>query len=304
MKIKNRLWLVLLFGLLSNFSHSQTTATPSPPVVKLNVSGWSPNLKNYYIALFEELLVLAEPQFGPHVLAPVSLEISTKRAILLSETGELPLGFATRWESMYNNIENSNLYYYPYLNRLLGLRQIIVPTSKLADFTNSMSFEEFRALKPGQGAGWPDAEIYKAHGIEVVNAKSYEHLFPMLLLNRFDYVPLSILEIDGVLAQINKSGNTYSVVPNLYIYYPIPVYIRSNKISTHTDKLVAYALKRYFSEEHKQQNQQLFDSHFAHANKALPTREDTIFYLDNHALEDDLNEQFKHEFKQLYKLSD
>lgn len=83
MKIKNRLWLMLLLGLLCSCSYAQTTATPSTPVIKLNVSGWSPNLKNYYIALFEELLVLAEPQFGPHELAPISLEISTKRAVLL-----------------------------------------------------------------------------------------------------------------------------------------------------------------------------------------------------------------------------
>lgn len=304
MQIKKWLWLIPLLAFTCNYSKAQPEVTPSKPAVKLNVSGWSPNLKNYYIALFEELLVLAEPEFGPHELVPISLEISTKRAVILSETGELPLGFATRWESMYSNVESSNLYYYPYLNKLLGLRQIIVPTSKLASFSKSFSFDEFRAFKPGQGAGWPDAEIYKAHGIEVVNAKSYEHLFPMLLLNRFDYVPLSILEIDGVLAQINKNGDKYSVVPNLYIYYPIPVYIRSNKVSIHTDKLVAYALERYFSEEHKQQNQQLFDRHFAHAKKALPTRGATIIYLANNALENNMNDQFMKEFKQLYALDD
>lgn len=283
---------------------SKTTATQpyETTQIKLNVSGWSPNLKNYYIGLFEELLIVAEPKFGPHQLQPVNLEISTKRAVLMSDTGELPLGFATRWNDVNGDDNKSTLYHQPYLNRLLGLRQIIVPTRTLEKFKAPSSFTEFKQLKPGQGAGWPDSKIYKQYGINVIEAKSYEHLFPMLLLDRFDYIPLSILEVAGVMAEINKNGHEFSVVPNLYIYYPIPIYIRSSKVSAYTDTLVSHALAIYFSEQYTQQREALFNLHFSHIQPALPQQGDTIFYLDNHALSSDANEEFMSGFKQRYSL--
>lgn len=276
--------------------NAQTTNSTST-VIKLNVSGWSPSIKKHQIDLVNELLNIAEPKFGPSTLQTVNIDMSTKRAVIALESGELPLGFATGWNAGKNNPETSKLYYHPYLNNLLGLRKLVVRREDLNTFANIRHFEELKNYKAGQGTGWPDSDIYRINGIEVVNAKRYENLFPMLALKRFDFVPMSTLEMKEVMAPLNQTKNNLVVVPNLYIFYPIPIYLRSSKRDKDSYDRIDYALSRYFSPQYSDTKNQHFIDTFGEPEQYIPAESDTVFFLDNPIIDKETNDAIMVEFK-------
>ncbi|PCK07133.1 MAG: hypothetical protein COA42_15835 [Alteromonadaceae bacterium] len=114
----------------------------------------------------------------------------------------------------------------PLLGGVLGLRKAIVHRDNVEAFARLNSAKSLQSLVVGQGAQWPDNTIYKNAGIALVGAKEYDNLLPMLMRKRFDFLPLSIIEIDGVLEKQTTVFDALVVEDNTFIYYPIPTYIR------------------------------------------------------------------------------
>jgi len=78
---------------------------------------------------------------------------------------------------------------------LMGWRIPIVTKNNANLLGNIKSLTDLKQLSAGQGYDWPDTAILRNAGLKVEAGNQYESLFKMLQANRFDYLPLSLIEV-------------------------------------------------------------------------------------------------------------
>jgi hypothetical protein len=91
------------------------------------------------------------------------------------------------------------------------------------------TLDDLKGVRLAQGHEWPDTNILRANGIEVITAPKYEVLFKMLDGKRFDYFPRSVMEIWDEQA-IN--ADTLEVEPHLALHYFYDSYFMVNRKNT------------------------------------------------------------------------
>jgi hypothetical protein len=144
---------------------------------------------------------------------------------------------------------------------LLGYRVFLIPAEKQARFTGVQSLEQLRQFSYGQQREWSDVTVYRAAGLNVVTGSSYEGLFHMLMLGRFDAFGRGVTEVSGELEHWGKQYPQMTIEKELLLYYPLPVYFwfpRTEEGSRHMQRveegmraIVADGtLDRLFSEEY------------------------------------------------------
>ncbi len=144
---------------------------------------------------------------------------------------------------------------------LLGYRVFLIPAELQSRFSSVQSFEQLRQFSFGQQREWSDVAIYKAAGLEVVTGSSYEGLFRMLMLGRFDAFGRGVTEVSGELEHWRKDYPQMAIENELLLYYPLPVYFwfpRNEEGSRHAQRveegmraIVANGtLDRLFTEEY------------------------------------------------------
>ncbi len=72
------------------------------------------------------------------------------------------------------------------LRQLNDYRVFLIRDGEQARFSAIRSVADLRKLKAGAGVNWPSTAILRANDLPVVTAISYEFLFPMLEVRRFD----------------------------------------------------------------------------------------------------------------------
>lgn len=82
----------------------------------------------------------------------------------------------------------------PLYKGLLGYRVMVVHPAKRARLARVETFDDLRSLTFGQGLGWPDTEILRANGLDVVVTSKYDGLFHMADGQRFDAYPRGVHE--------------------------------------------------------------------------------------------------------------
>ena len=107
---------------------------------------------------------------------------------------------------------------------LLGYRVFLIQAADQPRFTGIQSLEQLRQLRFGQQREWSDVAVYQAAGLPVVTGSSYEGLFHMLMLRRFDAFGRGVSEVSGELAHWRKKYPQMAIETELLLYYPLPVY--------------------------------------------------------------------------------
>jgi hypothetical protein len=149
--------------------------------------------------------------------------------------------------------------------------------------------EKFRRYQIGQVSGWPDIDIFLNAGIGVIESQKYSTLYPMLNRRRFDYLPLSIVEAKSTLERENRRWPRFELLENIYIYYPIPIYLRQNTSAFDHERL-----RDGF--EILAQNgklEEIFDEVFTTTMRQIKPEKSVVFLLNNPKLsaEDNLKQQ-------------
>ena len=111
----------------------------------------------------------------------------------------------------------------PLMKGLLGSRLLVIRKDSVAKLDAVKSPDDLKtSVVIGQGHDWPDTAILRAAGFNVMTSASYDTLYQMLKLKRFDGIALGANEIDDELAK--HADPDFVIEKNFTISYPAPVF--------------------------------------------------------------------------------
>lgn len=116
---------------------------------------------------------------------------------------------------------------FPMTKGLIGYRALVVRRGDEARFATVKSQQDLLALKVGQGTHWPDTDILRENGFQIVEAVALKNLYKMLAAKRFDFFPRGVTEVLLERNLIRDSG--LAVEPSLILHYPTDMYFFVNK---------------------------------------------------------------------------
>jgi len=105
----------------------------------------------------------------------------------------------------------------PIYKGLIGWRLALVKKFKQHIFADVRTLGELRRFNPGQQLNWSDYTIYKENGFTITSGASRDALAEMLVLERFDFFPRAVIEIEKELREYNDKSITLD--PHLLIRY-------------------------------------------------------------------------------------
>jgi len=107
---------------------------------------------------------------------------------------------------------------------LLGYRLLLVRSTDLPRFSKVRTLDDLRQFSIGLGKAWTDVAIIRAAGLNVVEGSSYDGLFAMLSVGRFDAFSRSIDEAFREYDERHEGQPNITVEPTLLLHYTLPRY--------------------------------------------------------------------------------
>lgn len=221
---------ICLLSILVLLGCCTSVAADEPMVIKHFDQDYSPKLRQYLTEVLDLVLEESRTEYGDYRVENYSRSLSPTRSKKETERGErINTLFAPDWMGPYLDMNKVIRLDYPLFNGLLGFRALVVNQSDVAAFQAINSISEFKELSAGQGTSWSEVYILKSNNVPLVEAHTYDSLFPMLSLRRYDYLPLSILEIYDSVSKVPNHQHQFAVVDNVTVFYPFPFYAYVNR---------------------------------------------------------------------------
>ncbi|MCV2365697.1 transporter substrate-binding domain-containing protein [Paucibacter sp. DJ1R-11] len=129
----------------------------------------------------------------------------------------------------------------PIFKGLYGWRLFLVRRGQEQAMREVRSLADLAEFVMVQGHDWPDTEIMRANGLQVVTGSSFDALFSMLRLNRGQAFPRSVLEIDW---EQRSHTDSFVVEPHLALHYPAAIYFFVRRGNQRLAHLVEQGLQR------------------------------------------------------------
>jgi len=173
--------IILAFGLLMTALSSQSST-----VLRINQTAHP--LDTFAV---NALRVAIKNMPGDYTLEIGDMDITQARAVEMLKNDEMDI----IWLATNSDVESQlRAVYFPLLKGLLGHRVAIIHPSMQGTFSQVRTYDDLRSVKFGQGQGWPDVEILRSNGLQVVTTSKYDNLFYMTEGGRFDGFPRGLLE--------------------------------------------------------------------------------------------------------------
>jgi hypothetical protein len=153
----------------------------------------------------------------------------------------------------------------PIYKGLIGWRLALVTQANQHIFADVSTLEQLRKYSPGQRLNWSDYKIYKENGFTITSGSSRRALAEMLLLDRFDFFPRAVIEIE--MEQREYANMSIVLDPHILIQYKSAFVFYVAKDNLELAKILTEGL-------HKAKADGSFDSLFEHHFKALFERLD------------------------------
>lgn len=228
------LYLLAVAGLCTAAATAAPIAAIDSPMV-YRYWDWSitKSRDDYQVAALTLALEKTRASHGSYEVIRVKQPLSSSRALREIQTGEIINLHAApalvRDNTLTPVTEDVSLAIeIPLMGGLLGYRQLIVRKDKLEQFQQITDPEQLKTLVAGQGRNWEDVYIYRHNGYPINDDGDYLALVHMLIAQRFDYLPMSFIEVKNVLTQA-ETPEQLAIVDNLLLYYPLPVYFYVSK---------------------------------------------------------------------------
>lgn len=219
---------VILFGLIiastifdpvynSGLLHAET-----PLVIKIRPFREKDidHTKEFKYQLLDLILRKTEAYEGPFRIAVLEEEmIAQSRVLELVDRGVITVIATMTSKEREEKLLPLRI---PIFKNLFGHRIFIINRRDKDKFANIQTKEALQTLWAGLGHDWPDLQILKANGFNVVGGSSYRGLFSMLEEGRFDYFPRAVQEPWREVEE--EKARDLMVEPTLLIHYHAPVY--------------------------------------------------------------------------------
>jgi len=158
---------------------------------------------------------------GKYQPTPSNISYPQTRAIneTISPSGDIDLVW-----TMSTNERESKLIpvRIPLDKGMLGWRISFVSSKNKEVLKPVKSRNDLKKFDAGQVHDWPDTDILQSNKLNVVTSSTYEALFKMLEVNRFDYFPRAIFEIWG--EQASHSDMRIAIDDHIALHYPTAYY--------------------------------------------------------------------------------
>jgi hypothetical protein len=265
-------------------------AFAAPMVYRYWDLGASPTRDEYQFELLRLTLEKTRKSHGEYELIRVTQPLTSLRASREVSRGELINIEATpNWTTdiVPSEIRRDKriAVQIPLLEGLLGYRRLVIRKADLDAFAKITRPEQLQKLVAGQGRDWEDAFIYRNNGYQVNAEADYYNLFAMLVAGRFDYIPLSAIEVDNFIEQFEKFSGEVVVAPDLLIYYPFPVLFQVSKNQPKLAQRVEVGLS---AAKRDGSMSRLFEKYFAEDLKKLRAPGTRVFVLKNQRVPEEL----------------
>jgi hypothetical protein len=114
--------------------------------------------------------------------------------------------------------------YFPIFKGLLGYRRLLINREDAPQFKNITNIEQLKQLKSGLGRQWSTTKILQKNHFNIVTSTSYEGLFGMLGLHRFDYYIRGINEIYYEFEARRSKYPNMVIEESIVLNIPLPVF--------------------------------------------------------------------------------
>lgn len=250
----------------------ERTGAPTPMVVRYYDRGAKDARHAYKFELIKKILEATRPEFGDYTIIPFGEEPSAKRQALLITEGKI---LNLLWASPGTVIARADVITVPVdiLRGLLGYRVCLINP---ANFPDSDKLQSLSQLQIAQGLNWADVEIYKHNDIHPKQAPTFEALFEMLAVKRYECLPLGA---DEVMYTWRDQKNKYpflAVEPDVLIYYDYPIYLHISKQFPELAQRVEIGLKKL---QRTGEFDRLFNQHHAADIAQLHLNQRKLFCL-------------------------
>ncbi|MFT7562225.1 MAG: hypothetical protein ACI93R_004160 [Flavobacteriales bacterium] len=276
---------------------------PTPIIIKHAPRGWTSDLQAYQNDLITLIFNQSLVSHGAFRLEMENRDLTNPRLNTLLRQGKIDSIFFSNRNAANNLIINNTgaaLYPKPYLKALLGLRRFIIRREDIEKFSKIKTLRNLQNFTAGQPEGWPDSLIYENHDIKVVRPKSYSRLFLMLKNKRFDFIPLSTLEIDKAHREIAQQYPDLVILKGIFVYYPLPVVVAITGQRPKLQSRMDIGLNKIFDQAPNKTFDELFLKHFPLSNDSRASDKSVIIFLENPDLSADKNFKITHYFKEEY----
>ncbi len=215
------LWLIIGWLFMSS---TLNAANETPMVIKISTTRELIAGQSYKFDLSKLILDATKAEYGDYRFEYYLNSPSASRQAILLKQGDL---INLLWGSAGTAANKVGAIMIPYdlYRGLLGRRICIINSHNKLLFNSITNANALKSIRIGQGVDWPDIEIYKFNNITTIQAPSFEGMFGMLTLNRFDCIALGVTEIDQFYHENFAQFPSLQIEKNLLLYYDLPIYM-------------------------------------------------------------------------------
>ncbi len=187
----------------------------------------TPKRDDYQVAALRLAMEKTRPDWGDYRLLRVAKPLSTPRARAEVFRGELVNVHVAPWRPMETELdklnENNLRVNIGLFGGTFGCRSLLIRTEDREAFRRIKTLDELRRRQGGIGRAWVDARVMRDNAMPVVDSADVGSLLSMLAGGRFDYLPMSMLEVDTLFQENHLSGSALMASPDVMLYYPLPM---------------------------------------------------------------------------------
>ncbi|MBV8667063.1 MAG: hypothetical protein JO269_11325 [Burkholderiaceae bacterium] len=232
--------------------------------------------REYYIKLLDLALHKSGVSYNMH---PGDLKTAEMSRQVTDPSG----GVNVSWAPATRAYEESMLAVrVPIDKGILGWRLFLIRAEDRAAFNNIRTLDQLKTFLAGQKRYWPDADIMRANGLQVVEGSDYDKMFGMLAADRFQYFPRGVGEIWK--EEKVHPGMGLEVEPHLALHYPSNTYFFVAKRSPQLAQAIETGLRSAMRDG---SFDKLFDRYNGEAVKRAHLGTRTVFELSNPLLPED-----------------
>ncbi len=120
---------------------------------------------------------------------------------------------------------------FPVDRGIVGYRVFFVSPNARNRLKQVATIEDLKDFTMGQGIGWLDSKVLEYNGFKVITGSSYEGLFNMVGMGRFDLFPRGANELYGEYIS-HKIIKGLTCDESISLYYPLPRFFFTTKTNS------------------------------------------------------------------------